>query len=83
MLGRSITVTETTNSAVLHVDSHASQAKIGLAGAGAAASFMSLNEWVALATLVFIVLQIGLLIPKYWALFMAWRRGKKIEVDVE
>lgn len=83
MLGRSIKITETSSTAIVHVDAPTIQAKVGLAGAGAAASFMSLNEWVALATLVFIILQIGLLIPKYWALFKAWRRGKKIEVDVE
>jgi hypothetical protein len=33
--------------------------------AGAA---MTLNEWVALATIVYVVLQVGLLLPKYWRL---------------
>lgn len=28
---------------------------------------LSLNEWVAAATFVYVALQIGLLLPKYWA----------------
>lgn len=38
---------------------------------------LSLNEWVAAATFVYVGLQIGLLLPKYWAIaqrrLAAWR----------
>jgi disulfide bond formation protein DsbB len=46
-------------------------AKITPAAAGAAWSWfgLTLNEWVAAATLLYIVAQIGLLVPKYWAAF--------------
>ncbi len=33
---------------------------------------LSLDQWVLVATLVYFLLQIGLLLPKYWALL----RGK-------
>lgn len=83
MFGKSVQITETSHTAVLHVDATAATAKMGVGAAGLTASMMTLNEWVALATLVFILMQIGLLIPKYWALFYAWRQGKTIKVDVE
>lgn len=34
---------------------------------GAWYTAMTLNEWVALATLIYVLLQIGLLLPKYYA----------------
>lgn len=68
---------------VLNIDAHAAAGKMGLAGAGAAASYLTLNEWVALATLIYVLLQIGLLFPKYATLYKAWRDGKRIKVDVE
>lgn len=83
MLGKSVQIQETSTTAILHVDSAAATTKIGIGTAGAAASYMTLNEWVAVATLVFIMLQIGLLIPKYYSLYRAWRNGKRIKVDVE
>lgn len=83
MLGKSVQIQETSTTAVLHVDAPVATTKIGIGTVGAAASYMTLNEWVALATLVFILLQIGLLIPKYVALYRAWLHGKKIKVDVE
>jgi hypothetical protein len=43
--------------------------KVTPAISGAWYSTMTLNEWVALATLIYIVLQAGLLIPKYISLF--------------
>lgn len=44
-------------------------AKITPAAGGAFYSLYgwTLNEWVAAATLLYIVAQIGLLVPKYWA----------------
>lgn len=56
---------------------HSGEIKIGVATAGATASVMTLNEWVALATLVFVLLQIGLLIPKYYIGIKTWLSGKK------
>lgn len=46
--------------------------KIAPAGLGSLWAALTLNEWVAAATLLYVVLQIGLLIPKYWA----WLRGR-------
>lgn len=43
-------------------------AKITPAITGAAWAGLTLNEWVMLATLVYVVAQTGLLVPKYWAL---------------
>ncbi len=49
-------------------------AKIAPAIGGAAWAGLTLNEWVAIATLVYVVAQIGLLVPKYWAILRR-RRG--------
>ena len=51
-------------------------AKATPAVAGTLYSALTLNEWVALATLVYVILQAGLLIPKYIDMFKKWR-GKK------
>ena len=48
--------------------------KVSPAIGGAWYSTMTLNEWVALATLIYIVLQAGLLIPKYINIFNEWRK---------
>lgn len=50
--------------------------KMGIAGGGTAASFLTLNEWVALATLIYVLLQIGLLLPKYFKAYTDWRNKK-------
>lgn len=34
-----------------------------------------INDLVAVATLVYVLLMIGLLIPKYWREIQRWRRG--------
>lgn len=39
--------------------------KMGGAGVGVGVSALILNEWVAIATLIYVILQAGLLIPKY------------------
>lgn len=44
-------------------------AKGSIAVIGASLAALTLQEWVALATLVYIVLQVGLLLPKYYGLF--------------
>lgn len=48
-------------------------AAVGIAGLFG----MSLNDMVAILTGIFILLQIGLLIPKYWRLFVdIWQRWR-------
>ncbi len=51
-------------------------AKMTVAGVGTAFSSLTLNEWVACATLIYVVLQIGLLLPKYWAVLFRKGRNK-------
>ncbi|WP_088158064.1 hypothetical protein [Achromobacter xylosoxidans] len=51
--------------------------KMGIGAGGAVFYGLTLNEWVALATLVYLALQIGLLMPKYWRLLRGWWRGEK------
>ena len=48
-------------------------AKIIPAVGGATWYGFTLNEWVGIATLLYVVLQIGLLIPKYIKLIKGWR----------
>lgn len=45
--------------------------------AGATIYGLTLQDWVALVTLVYIALQVGLLVPKYWRLFRDWQRRRK------
>ncbi len=73
----------TKDTVTLHVDPTVVVAKTTVAGGGAVASYLTLNEWVAIATLAFILLQTGLLVPKYWQLYKMWRKGKKIKVDLD
>lgn len=40
---------------------------------------LTLNQWVAAATLIFIIMQAGLLVPKYWRLIRAWIRCRSPE----
>lgn len=56
-------------------DKHAF-ASSALAAGGAVATAMTLSQWVALATLVYVTLQIGLLIPKYISMYKEWRNGR-------
>lgn len=57
--------------------------KLGIAAGGTAASWLTLNEWVALATLIYVLAQTGLLVPKYVAMYRTWRAGKTIKTDSE
>lgn len=36
---------------------------------------LSLAEWVSIATIVYIGLQVGLLLPRYYREYRTWRRG--------
>ena len=40
---------------------------------------LTLNEWVAMATLFYVALQIGLLLPKYWRLVRGWWTGRGVQ----
>lgn len=42
----------------------------------AALAGLTLNDIVAIMSILFIGLQIGLLIPKYWRLFSSWFKGR-------
>lgn len=50
-------------------------AKIAPAAVGTAWGALTLNEWVLVATLIYVLAQLGLLVPKYWAL-MKRRTGR-------
>lgn len=50
--------------------------KMSVGAGGSLATALTLNEWVALATLAYLILQIGLLIPKYWRLFADWFKDR-------
>jgi len=73
----------TKDTVTFHVDPTVAVAKTTAVGGGAVASYLTLNEWVAIATLAFIALQVGLLIPKYWQLYKCWRHGSKIKVELD
>ncbi|MGS1010138.1 hypothetical protein [Achromobacter anxifer] len=51
--------------------------KMGIGTGGAVFYGLTLNEWVAVATLLYLALQIGLLMPKYWRLMARWWKGGK------
>ena len=41
-------------------------AKMGVAAGGVLFYGLTLNEWMAVITIIYVLMQIGLLIPKYW-----------------
>lgn len=47
--------------------------KVSVGAGGVAAYNLTLNEWVALVTIAYLVLQIGLLLPKYWQILKEYR----------
>lgn len=38
---------------------------------------ITLNEWVAVLTIVYFILQIGLLVPKYILMYKTWKEKKR------
>ena len=54
-------------------DEQLAVAKTAPAIAGATIYGFTLQDWVAVATLVYVALQVGLLMPKYWRLLFGWR----------
>lgn len=63
-----------------HQEENVALAKMGIGAAGATIYGLTLNEWVAIVTIIYIVAQLILLIPKYVAWFREWR--KKVRGDV-
>lgn len=51
-------------------------AKMSIGAGGAAASALTLNEWVAICTILYLVLQIGLLLPKYVQIARDWLKNR-------
>lgn len=64
-----------------HVDTDEKVAlmKMGVGAAGAGATALTLNEWVAVITIGYLLLQIGLLLPKYVQMIRDYLRQKKAE----
>jgi T7 family holin superfamily II len=60
-------------------DEQLAAAKTAPAIAGATIYGLTLQDWVAIATLVYVALQVGLLMPKYWKLLIDWRRSRSQE----
>jgi hypothetical protein len=58
-------------------DEQLAVAKTAPAIAGATIYGLTLQDWVAIATLVYIALQVGLLMPKYWRLLFDWRSARR------
>ena len=50
-------------------------AKVAPAVAGATIYGLTLQDWVAVVTLIYVVLQAGLLVPKYWRMLRDWGNG--------
>jgi hypothetical protein len=53
-------------------------AKTAPAIAGATIYGLTLQDWVAIVTIAYVVLQAGLLVPKYWRMIRDWRRGSRL-----
>lgn len=56
-------------------DDKAALAKMSIAGIAATVAALTLNDWVAVLTILYLVAQLGLLVPKYWSEFTKWWRG--------
>ena len=54
--------------------------KIGIGATGVAAYGLTLNEWVAAITIIYLILQIGLLIPKYVQIVRGYFKGNRDEL---
>lgn len=53
-------------------------ARMAVGAGGAVIYGLTLNQWVAIATLIYLTLQIGLLVPRYWTM---WQKYKKKRND--
>jgi len=73
-----------TTTEVITINAQGAVAKMGTATGGAiwGMSSWSMNDLVAALTCIFVLLQIGLLVPKYTQLIRAWRKGGHIKVEI-
>lgn len=53
----------------MHKETAEAATKMAIAGTGATLYSLTLNEWMAVVTIVYVIMQIGLLIPKYWKMW--------------
>jgi Phage holin T7 family, holin superfamily II len=44
---------------------------------GATLYGLTLQDWVAIVTIAYVILQAGLLVPKYWRMIRGWQKGDK------
>jgi hypothetical protein len=52
-------------------------AKTAPAIVGATLYGLTLQDWVAIVTIAYVVLQAGLLVPKYWRIIRDWQKGSR------
>lgn len=53
--------------------------KISTVAGGAAASALTLNDWVAILTILYLLFQMGLLVPKYTQIIRDYFKNRKAE----
>lgn len=69
---KNIPVSSTEN---LNINENMAAAKIAGGSILVGAYGLTLSDWVAIATILYMILQIGLLLPKYWALISRWKKS--------
>jgi hypothetical protein len=52
-------------------------AKTAPAILGATLYGLTFQDWVAIVTIAYVILQVGLLVPKYWRIIRGWQKGDK------
>jgi hypothetical protein len=52
-------------------------AKTAPAIVGATLYGLTLQDWVAIVTIAYVVLQAGLLVPKYWRMIRDWKKRSR------
>lgn len=67
-------MTTPTQAVLNSVDTKMEAVRAAVGGGGVVIYSLTLNEWVAVATIAYMLLQIGLLIPKYYLLIATWRK---------
>ncbi|RXZ42720.1 hypothetical protein [Crenobacter cavernae] len=67
---------EAAKAAPLMAASEAARAAPPVAVSAASLAGYSLADWVSALTLLYVALQVGLLMPRYWRLFLNWRRER-------
>ncbi len=64
----------------MDADLHLAHFRMVIGGIMAFLTVITLDQWVAIATLIYFLLQIGLLFPKYYTIFMNLLRKNKATV---